>query len=354
MPATNSSIAAATVFISALCYAAGPQFVPRAVCASESEPPAAPSSASTPSSWPVIEMKARRFAIDPATGAETQLSPAHRPGVLSPDGTAMLSLGSIPNAQGFDLFVSDAVADGKGGITTSGTRRVTDIDGPVRGGQWMPDGRSVVFISGDRDDAGLWTIDVSAKDRIAVPRRVDAGDGAVHDFAVGRSGKIAYSVRRQRVGKVEHMDLFISDGSTTKPIVRNQYITALAWNADGTRLAYGLINELRIRDANEGTERVLQFPEVHDGLMNTATYALAWSPDGSAILAAPRFVGGRMSGTVLFPDDKILILPTNDAGTPAILESREAVIGLSWMAPGDVASNRATAQEAGVESTDRK
>jgi len=350
MPASLSPLATATILVPVLLtsFGAAAPSAPMHSNPANSKPRA--HGASTDSCWPVIEMKARRFAIDPATGAETQLTSPYRPGVLSPDGTALLSLGSIPGAHGFDLFVSDAVADGKGGITNSNTRRVTDIDGPVRGGHWMPDGRSVVFIHGDRDDAGLWMIDVSARDHIAVPRRLDAGDGAVHEFAVSSNGKIAYSVRRQRVGKVTHMDLFVSDGSAAEPILRDQFVTAMAWSPDGDRLAYGLINELRIRDTKTGAERVIRFADMNDQLVNTASDALAWSPDGSAILTAPRFVGGRMVGTVLFPDDKILIVPADDSGTPTLLKAREAVIGLSWIAANDVESHRATAAEAGVEA----
>lgn len=343
--------AAVAILVPALpSFGAAPQAVEGSGPASSRDVPKATSGSSTSSCWPVIEMKARRFAIDPASGTETQLTSPYRPGVLSPDGSALLSLGSVPGGQGFDLFVSDAVDDGKGSVTTSGTRRVTIIDGPVRGGQWMPDGRSVVFIHGDREDAGLWMIDVSAKDRIAVPRRIDAGDGAVHEFAVSSTGKIAYSVRRQRVGKVTHMDLFVSNGSTAEPILRDQHVTAMAWSPDGDRLAIGLVNELRIRAIETGAERVVRFADMNERLVNTASHALAWSPDGSAILTAPRFVGGRMAGTVLFPDDKILIVPADESGTPTLLKAREDVIGLSWIAARDVERHRADPSASGVET----
>jgi TolB protein len=106
--------------------------------------------------------------------------------VASPDGTHIaFSFNGADSGDGNDIWM--AAADGTGRV------RLTDMPSLQHEPTWSPDGKSLLFLSGNGKQVhDIWKIDLSTRSR----EQLTAGDLYHFDIAISATGELAYSANR--------------------------------------------------------------------------------------------------------------------------------------------------------------
>jgi Tol biopolymer transport system component/tRNA A-37 threonylcarbamoyl transferase component Bud32 len=187
---------------------------------------------------------------------------------VSPDGRRLL-LGRTTIQH--DLFLFD--------LQTSAVRRLTDIPGGVRCGEWSPDGSRIVFLDAQRGDRRL--------------RFVHPDTGAVNDLEVPSTGLLACPVWSPDGGRValqqgpEDPAAFVvsvgtrpeNGGAVRLPPYPGAEFIPRAWSADGKMLAGTAADHLVLYEFD--AKRYITFtggPDVAWG------GRIVWLPDNRRLL----------------------------------------------------------------------
>ncbi len=288
--------------------------------------------------WVVQELKGRKVAIEPATNVTRELPyDTSQRGEISPDGTWEVFLGSGETAKAFDLYMTEAAKRAAGEVAPSDVRRVTAMDAQLSSPKWMSDSRHVVFVSGHWSERTVWKVEAAA----ALPSgegeppkatRFSQGKDPAYGVEASKRGPVSYLALREQKGKEQKNDVVVVRGDQHQAVLRGEHVTSTAWSPDGGTLAIGVIDAVVLWNLDDGSTRRIRFSEADQRLLNSTTHALSWRPDGKVIATAPRFVGGRTVGTVLFHDNKIALLSLDTQREPhLVLVGEENVNGLGWI-----------------------
>ena len=167
-------------------------------------------------------------------------------------------------------------------------KRLVDAPGNYLFPMWSPDGRRVLFAGETDGRMELWAVDVQAGAPRGTPYRISSGAGRILPLGITNAGEVFYGVRTG-------VQDIVAGGAPirTRFAGRN---SAPAWSRDGKWLAYlsrrGTENfgeEARALVAQEiatGSEREIPARMAH-------IERVAWSPDGSRLLAAGSDGKGR-------------------------------------------------------------
>ncbi len=156
---------------------------------------------------------------------------------------------------------------------------------------WLPDGRHVAYVSGNREERGLWSVDIATR-RPALLFDIagrlaglgDARSGGLAEIDLSGSAKrVAFSILTPPAGR---RALYAADVESFAPRALTdgtQSVGYPAWSPDGRRVAVqikdGSSTHAGYIDVETGTLRQL----THD---RGQTWARSWSPDGGRIAAA--------------------------------------------------------------------
>jgi dipeptidyl aminopeptidase/acylaminoacyl peptidase len=186
--------------------------------------------------------------------------------------------------------------------------RTTRIGTAARSGpaaQWSPDGRSLAY----RD----------ARSRLVVVgpsgRRVVEPLPSVASFAWSpQSDRVGYVLRRS--GAEAELRVARVDGSKGRRITSDHDVLAVAWSADGRRLAYTAISTEAFSDVLEELRVVFSDGGSSLGFISLGsrqtTCCLAWSPTGAIMYA----VADKVAGVARSPVPYVTTGPTRgDPGT---------------------------------------
>lgn len=299
--------------------------------------------------WPLVHLMdppdrapSRAVAVDPASGRLFEATPDPRRGEMSPDGRHMLFLAPSQKKNVSELMIADVADEARGRKVE--TRRVTTIKAPSGPALWLADSRHAVFRTALGDDQAVWLVDAlaAAADPARdppTPRRLSPVGATAAQASV--STGVAYLVRGRMDGKLYRQDVVYhpphADGGLGEPVtlVRAEPILAVALSPAGDRLAWSIPGAIVITTIADGTERRLAYRDADDRFLAVGAYHLAWRPDGGAILADPRFLGGRliMDGEEpepLFADDKIVLFPLSGDAKPTLFSVWGFYSGLAW------------------------
>ncbi|MGH7132492.1 MAG: hypothetical protein ACREJO_11155 [Phycisphaerales bacterium] len=253
------------------------------------EPPAAPAEP-----WPVLCLKARDVAVNPADGAAQEV-PKVNTIETSPDGRTRAYIGSAANAPAdapFELFAVRA------GDQPGDPRQLTRGTHNLRFFGWMPDGNRVVFAAGEAEHTRLLTVstDPTTPGHVASgPTPLTADIPELGSVAIGANGAVAYYQINRHRGKERVGDVLLTRGSKSTTVLKDVDVRSLAISPDGSRLAVGQIGSIVFIDMAEPnrTVREIKFPDIDEKLYAHLAGAMAWRPDGRELAAKITFAGGR-------------------------------------------------------------
>ncbi len=330
---------------------------PRVFASPAAQPPKAPAAtsdaANAPTSWPVMELKARRVAIDPATGARHELEYTPRMGETSPDATKRLVINSTRGGKPFVLSVSTLIDKDNphAGAPSAEAKRVASLDSEISEAHWLSDSRHTVFQSGSGATSIAWIIDTDAAN--PTPKRLLDTTKPTRTPTVSRDGKVAVLVETKHVGKARHADLVVLDAPLASPpekprvVASDLHIFSVVWSSDSSRLAFSTIDEILLWNAKDASTDTLRYDSAgpaqkpnsapSDGFFNCATSHLAFSPDDTQLACTPRFVGGRFidkndpDAGRLYSDDKVVVFNLLNTMAPIVLSGDDHILGLSWI-----------------------
>lgn len=241
-------------------------------------------------------------------------------GVLSPDGKAIART-EVRRPEASDahpsLFVTDANDLKK--------FRFVDFEGDQPA--WSPDSKSVVYRSATGVtqirhasvlDSGSGCIRVACSESTQLS---NALRGAYSPRALA-NGHYAWLEWNSVHGKLRHSDLVIYDGKTTRKLVDDQYIADYAVSPDSKTIAYGTVGSLVFIQVQSGEKTTVPYETIDKKLYAHAATGITWRPDQAAIACRIGFLGGRLTGTTVFGDSQIFVLPRHGQATWFMLDDR--------------------------------
>jgi Tol biopolymer transport system component len=263
-----------------------------------------------------------RLLLVSASGGESRYltsPPAETPGdtypAFSPDG-AMIAFVRGDRLAFQDMFVIP--------LTGGDVRRLTRGHRRIRGLDWMPDGREIVFSSAPSGDPRLWRVSLASLE-LALVRGADPGviqpslarDGRCLVYAVGRSemdiwrtqvgstpdslpqsfpviastrwdGAPRFAPDGERIAFISDRsgcrEIWVCEDDGTRPMqltsLGNAKIRRPVWSPDGERIAFTALDEqtssIHVVDSRGGAPRPITAGEHRD-------LASCWSRDGRRI-----------------------------------------------------------------------
>lgn len=259
--------------------------------------------------------------FDPADETLLRLPDHFHKGVVSPDGARRAYAKKNPTKRrGADLYIS--------GLRMRLTRRVTNDGIKVREIHWSHDGLQIVYVSGIGDATQVYRADLNTN---TISR---LSDGAAQSWnpRLTADGRVAYTKLRERVGKMQLVDLIVTDGESSTTIIANEPVLDHAWSPDGELIVYDTPSALTIIDVASGeTRRTIEHLAIDDRLYAHGARHLTWRPDGKALACTLTFLGGRMVGTEIFGDHELFIIPLDPGDKPLWRELPLQVRRLTWM-----------------------
>lgn len=196
-------------------------------------------------------------------------------GVYSPDGRWLaFRRGAMPIS---DLYLMPA----EGGAA----RRLTDMRSTIRGMDWLPDSRHLVYASGHGGQMALWLLDT----RSGVSNPLGAY-GATFPQVARRAGTLVYQQQLQPYNLVR-FTLADGEGPEAQAVFPSARADAHpSLSPDGRQLAFvsnrGGRNEIMLGDLGSGEVAHLTRTEEGD------VTGPAWSPDGRHLLFSRLLTGG--------------------------------------------------------------
>jgi Tol biopolymer transport system component len=203
---------------------------------------------------------------------------------FSPDNKSLAFVRSV-NASVQELYVVSLAGGKPARLPTQGQR--------IYGVAWTPDGRDLVYSSGEGDwaNADLFRVSVSGK---SPPRPITGGERAWLPAIPLRGGRLGFTrqlsetnIWRVRTGTDVHQP-----ASAVRVIASTQADSAPAFSPDGRRIAFNSDRsgggQLWVcdRDGADATQMTF-FPE------GSRAGQGAWSPDGSQIAFTAQVLGNR-------------------------------------------------------------
>lgn len=343
--------------------------------------------------WVSVEGKSGCVAVNPKDAAT--IAVACESGKVSPDGAMIAYLSAEPGSAMMDLFVAEnpktrqlrmyiAVGEPKARQVTRGVPGIAQFS-------WLPDGKSIVFQS--TESGQIYLVRTDGKDGAMIkPRQISDGSGRCFQPTVCADGRIAWLVARSRQGKETLSDLVITRGGgeenspaaatparqvveglpqaapgeprvplppmpkadlakidaevaplATDTLVKSTGVYSMSFSADGTKLAYGVIGELRIHDFADGSTRRIKLMDVCDQLFAHYPADVSWRPDGKLIAASFHFAGGRAAAVdpanpgvpgpmpVLFGDREIFFIPVDPSAKCWWVSGPAGTTNLGWV-----------------------
>lgn len=303
--------------------------------------PPAPQTSTTPAPavpedhpWIIVADRDRWVALDPA-GSPAKEWPRVATVATTADGRFEAAVGREPDTTA--LVVSDRSAPAAAPVVV-----VKNLEA-LADAAWLPDGSGVVFTAGGKSGRQVYVVR-RADDGWSEPVRLsdDSGQCTVPD--ISSTGQVAYAVIRSTRGKQRFSDLIIHTGQAPRTVVKNSEILGFAWSPTGDRLAVSIPQSVHIVPLDFGEVRRISLPSLESRMQAHGAYHLAWRPDGKAIAADFRFLGGRSapSGQPMpefFGDKTIFILPLDESangGKLVALPGPDRVQRVRWgMPPAD-------------------
>lgn len=296
------------------------------------------------SSWRIeAALKARSLLIDPIGGERAEIDAAQVPtGLLSPDGTKVVFIGSDPDrvAEGFsfDLFIATVDLDQPSG--KSDVRRLTVNQHRPVSPVWLPNNRQVAFLGSpdDRSNASeVWIVDTEEGGGGA---RISTEDTErVSQLSTNANGEVAYVTFKSRDGKITLSDLILVKPGMTREgeepdldrevILEDQFISSYEFGPKGRYLAWSGIGSLHLLELSTGESDEIPLHGIHRQLVNHSVQSIAWQPNGELLALTCGFLGGIAveRGDVppprLFAADKIFLIPVDWRPAEEDLEFRE-------------------------------
>ncbi len=292
-------------------------------------PVSVPETASEP--WVIVADRDRWLGIDPA-GGPTKEWPRMGAVAISADGRFEAAVGREPHLTA--LIVADRSAPGAAPAVIA--KDMESLAEPA----WLPDGSGVVFTAGGESGRQVYVARRNA-DGWGEPVRLSDDSGQCSVPEISSTGRIAFAVVRSRRGKQKLSDLIVHSGESARTVVAQSEILGFAWSPAGDRLAVCIPGSVHLMPLDPGETRVIDLRGIDPRLQSHGASHLAWRPDGQAIAADFRFLGGRSAPAgqpmpEFFGDNTIFILPlvaSVHGGKLVALRAPDRVQGIRWASP---------------------
>lgn len=205
---------------------------------------------------------------------------------------------------------------------------------------YSPDGRKLAVAEGEKPlkmyDAGTFEVQATLPLPL-LPRPIDVftTPGSPSALAFSPDGVQLAVAFRDSMPKVENFMASVYDTSTGERLFnlggRPDVVDDLAYSPDGKTLAATGRSSTKLYDAGTGKQlRLLQPPNTRIGVL-----AVVWTPDGRNVIATSVKKGaevldltGKVGQTFTSPDDSVMALAWNPAGTLLATGARDGRIGL--------------------------
>ncbi len=198
-------------------------------------------------------------------------------GIYSPDGSSLaFRRGASPYS---DIYLTAA----DGGVV----RRLTTLRTTIRGMDWLPDSRHIVFSSDHNGSLSLWLLDTSNGDvqpvgayGASIPSVAQSGDSLVFQQQLQPYNLIRVELNEEGVDQV--VPVFQSSRADGYPVISpDQKSLAFVSNRGGR-------NEIMLGDIASGS--VTRLTRTHSGEVSDPQ----WAPDGQSVLFTHRREGGAV------------------------------------------------------------
>ena len=231
--------------------------------------------------------------------------------VISPDGTSVVYVEKRANLQknryDHDLMVVD--------VKSGRIRNLTPGDHTDRDPQWMPDCRSLVFISDRNGKSNLWSLDLEGGE----PQQLTQLDGALGSLRISPNGKyVAYTY----APRSDRQKMLAAGKEHPGPQFR--HFKRLQYKLDGHGYIDDAYMHLYVLDQRTGKSKRLTSGHYHDGQH-------AWSPN-SRFLA---FVSNRIPRADFHNNNTdIFVVAASGGALRQVTQQRGPKYSPSWSPDG--------------------
>lgn len=238
----------------------------------------------------------RKKAESPAKRPFKPLRDGYAACVLSPDKSQLVYVESDGDTE---LFLADV--DGKS------VRKLTDNRCDDGYPAWFPDGKRIAFASSRSGKYHVYVMLIDGSDAQQLTEDAEGGFGP----CVSRDGKVAYVTGN--TGR----KLVVREGTASKVVVEDSWISNLAWSPDGRSIAYvprSSADAIAIHDLETQQTRRIKAASIHEELSGWEAHSLSWRPDGRAVAFRASWQM-RNEPPSTFAEHKLFVAPLDGKAT---------------------------------------
>lgn len=162
----------------------------------------------------------------------------------------------------------------------------------IRRVEFLPDGSGLLALHDSVDGSRVELRRFTRQGERFSSAPVFADGRAVTSFAVAGNGRIAVAVAGVREGKIVLNDLVVLLPDSERTLRSRVPITAMAWDASGTRLAFSGHGAITLVGVEGVETRSIELSTLDARLAAYHADSIAWSPCGTMLAMTLRFSGG--------------------------------------------------------------